>query len=66
MKLKVLSDYGNQSEFFPAGTTIDVDEAKAKWLMADSPESFEVAPDKPTKAVKKPAVNKAIQSSTDK
>ena len=66
MKLKVLSGYGNQLEYFPAGTTIDVDEAKAKSLMADSRESFEVVEDKPTKAVKKPAENKAVQSSTDK
>jgi len=42
MKLKVRNNYANARVNYPAGAVIEVDEAEARALMADSPGSFEV------------------------
>jgi len=39
--LKCLSPYRNREEIIPAGTIIEVDEARAAWLMRDAPGCFE-------------------------
>ena len=50
IKLKVTADYANQAEVYAKGSTIEVDDDKAGWLLADSPGSFERIPAKKTPA----------------
>lgn len=46
VRLKVLSNYSNQSVTFDADQVIEVDEAMARWLMSDAPGCFEPEADK--------------------
>ena len=41
MKLKVKADYANQTVVYTKGSTIDVTDEEASWLMDDSPGTFE-------------------------
>lgn len=54
VRLNVLSNYRNQSAIYLAGSVVEVDDVDAAWLMADSPGTFEVAPEKkaPAKGAK--------------
>jgi hypothetical protein len=44
VSLKVRSTYCNNRVVYPAGSTIQVDDEQAEFLLRDSPDSFEVVP----------------------
>ena len=55
VRLRVLSNYANQQVVYTKGSVIEVDDSEAGWLMADSPGTFQIEPEKkaaPTKGAK--------------
>jgi hypothetical protein len=69
MKLRVLQAYASAQARYPAGVTIDVEDAFGAWLQRDAPECFapyveEKAPESPPedKAVKSPPARKSVRS----
>lgn len=55
VRLKVLSNYANQSVVYAKGSVIEVDDSDAGWLMADSPGTFEI--EKPKRTAPKKGAN---------
>ena len=54
VRLKVLSNYANQTVIYTKGSVVEVDDGDAGWLMADSPGTFKVEPEKKTAPAKDP------------
>lgn len=62
MKLKVLRRYRNAEVYYREGDVVEVTEAEARWLMSDSPGTFEPAE---TKGMDEPPANRAILSAPE-
>jgi len=60
--LRCLNPYRNRDEHIPAGTIIELDEARAVWLMRDAPGCFEFyQPNAEAKMLEEPPEDKMIK-----
>lgn len=67
MKLIVYRRYSNGRDAYDAGQVIDVDADKARWLMRDSPGTFEECQEPvPEKVIAAPPADKMVRAATTK